>query len=72
MQLIVNQALVLHPNFVSEKMGVNKKKGVNQKCIPIRNNGVGRAHRNKEQPAKCIKPKIRGVNWEVVYIGKVR
>ena len=44
MHLTVNQALVLRPNCVSEKMGVNKK-GVNQKCIPVRKNGVYRGHR---------------------------
>jgi hypothetical protein len=63
--------LTVNPNCVSEKMGVNNK-GVNQKCIPIRKNGVYRGHRNKKQSANGIKPNIRGVNWEVVYIGKGR
>ena len=52
-------------------MGVNKK-GVYQKRIPVRNNGVDWGHRNKEQSAYGNKPKIRGVNWEVVYVGKGR
>jgi hypothetical protein len=51
----------LRPRFVPEKVGVNKK-GVNKKDITFRNNARSRDCRNREQPAKSIKLKMKDVN----------